>query len=179
MPTPPPPPGGAPPVCGSWTSLKSHINSNHPRPHWPSPTVPPPPLEVQCSRTATSYGWSPVTQGCSVAAYPLLHAPPSKRQAQERARQLRKLQRADELQEVLQELVDNGIPLVYTDGSCAVEGKIGRLVGCSIYCEGHAAHVPIEYGQTNNTAKLFAVLRALGSSQWETLQFAWTHSMTF
>ena len=50
----------------------------------------------------------------------------AKRQAQARARQLRKLQRAEELQEVLQELMDRGNPLVYTDGLLAIkESQVG------------------------------------------------------
>ena len=61
-------------------------------------------------------------------------------------------------------MTDRGIPLVYTDGSSAIKGKSGRLAGYGIYCEGHAAiaaHVLSEYRQTNNTAELLAVIRAL------------------
>ena len=59
-------------------------------------------------------------------------------------------------------MTDRGIPLVYTDGSSAIEGKSGRLAGYGIDCEGHiAAHVPTMYRQTNNTAELLAVIRAL------------------
>ena len=88
----------------------------------------------------------------------------SKQRAQERAKQLCKLRRAKELQDVLQELADSGIPLVFTDGSSAVKGKTGRLAGYGIYYEGRASiatHVPNEYRQTDNNAELLAVLRAL------------------
>ena len=90
--------------------------------------------------------------------------PPSKRQARNTARKLRKLQKAEELQEVLQDLSDSVIPLVYTDGSSAVEGHAGRLARYGIFCEKQtsiAAFVPDEYRQTNNSAELLAVIRAL------------------
>ena len=90
--------------------------------------------------------------------------PPSKRQARNTARKLRKLQKAEELQEVLQDLSDSAIPLVYTDGSSAVEGHAGRVAGYGIFCEKQtsiAAFVPDEYRQTNNSAELLAVIRAL------------------
>ena len=55
-------------------------------------------------------------------------------------------------------------PLVYTDGSAAVEGHAGRLAGYGIFCEKQvsiAAFVPDDYRQTNNSAELLAVIRAL------------------
>ena len=61
--------------------------------------------------------------------------PPSKQQARITARRLRKLQKAEELQEVLQDLSDGAIPLVYTDGSSAVEGYAGCLAGYGIFCD--------------------------------------------
>ena len=90
--------------------------------------------------------------------------PPSKRHAHVTARRLRKLQKAEELQEVLQDLSDSAIPLVYTDGSSAVERYAGRLVGYGIFCEKQVsitAFVPEDYRQTNNLAELLAVIRAL------------------
>ena len=77
---------------------------------------------------------------------------------------MRKLEKAEELQEVLQDLQDQGIPRVYTDGSSAVEGPAGRLAGYGIFCEHHtsiAAYVPDDYRQTNISAELLAVIRAL------------------
>ena len=90
--------------------------------------------------------------------------PPTRAKARATARQMRKLEKAEELQEVLQDLQDQGIPRVYTDGSSAVEGPAGRLAGYGIFCEHHtsiAAYVPDEYRQTNNSAELLAVIRAL------------------
>ena len=65
---------------------------------------------------------------------------------------------------MLQDLSDSAIPLVYTDGSSVVEGHAGRLAGYGIFCEKQtsiAAFVPDEYRQTNNSAELLAVIRAL------------------
>ena len=65
---------------------------------------------------------------------------------------------------MLQDLSDSAIPLVYTDGSSAVEGHTGHLAGYGIFCEKQtsiAAFVPDEYRQTNNSAQLLAVIRAL------------------
>ena len=65
---------------------------------------------------------------------------------------------------MLQDLSDSAIPVVYTDGSSAVEGHAGRLAGYGIFCEKHAsiaAFVPDDYRQTNNSAELLAVIRAL------------------
>ena len=59
---------------------------------------------------------------------------------------------------------DDAIPLIYTDGSSAVEGHAGRLAGYGIFCEKQvsiAAFVPDDYRQTNNSAELLAVIRAL------------------
>ena len=90
--------------------------------------------------------------------------PPTRAKARATARQMRKLEKAEELQEVLQDLQDRGIPRVYTDGSSAVEGPAGRLAGYGIFCGHHtsiAAYVPDEYRQTNNSAELLTVIRAL------------------
>ena len=65
---------------------------------------------------------------------------------------------------MLQDLSDSAIPLVYTDGSSAVERYAGRLVGYGIFCEKQVsitAFVPEDYRQTNNSAELLAVIRAL------------------
>ena len=65
---------------------------------------------------------------------------------------------------MLQDLSDSATPLVYTDGSSAVKGHAGRLAGYGIFCEKQmsiAAFVPDEYRQTNNSAELLAVIRAL------------------
>ena len=88
----------------------------------------------------------------------------SKRQARNTARKLRKLQKAEELQEELQDLSDSAIPLVYTDGSSAVEDHAGHLAGYGIFCEKQVsivAFVPDDYRQTNTSAELLAVIRAL------------------
>ena len=80
------------------------------------------------------------------------------------ARQLRKFQRAEELQEVLQTFAEQDIPLVYTDGSSAVEEGVGRLAGYGVCCADRgsvAAYVPSDMRQTQNTAEVLAVLRAL------------------
>ena len=90
--------------------------------------------------------------------------PPTRAKARATARQMRKLEKAEELQEVLQDLQDQGIRRVYTDGSSADDGPAGRLAGYGIFCEHHtniAAYVPDDYRQTNNSAQLLAVIRAL------------------
>ena len=71
--------------------------------------------------------------------------PLSKSKAKVSARQLRKLQRAEELQEVLQTFAEQDIPLVYTDGSSAVEEGVGRLAGYGVCCadrDSVAVYVP-------------------------------------
>ena len=90
--------------------------------------------------------------------------PASKRQARITAGKLCKLQKAEKLQEVLQAFSDSAIFVVYTDGPSAVEGHAGRLAGYGIFCEKQvniAAFVLDDYRQTNNSAQLLAVIRAL------------------
>ena len=90
--------------------------------------------------------------------------PPTRAKARATARQMCKLEKAEELQEVPHDLQDQGIPRAYTDGSSAVEGPAGRLAGYGIFCDHHTsipAYVPDEYRQTNNSAELLAVIRAL------------------
>ena len=65
---------------------------------------------------------------------------------------------------MLQDLSDSAIALVYTDGSSVVEGHAGRLARYGIFCEKQvsiAAFVLGDYRQTNNSAELLAVIRAL------------------
>ena len=56
------------------------------------------------------------------------------------------------------------VPLVFADGSSAVEEGIGRLVGYGIFCHdcvSIVASVRCDRRQTNNSAELLAALRAL------------------
>ena len=103
--------------------------------------------------------------------YRSLHSPPfptirpqSKRQLKVDARQLRKLERAEELQQVLVDLTASNIPLIFTDGSSAVEQGAGRVARHGNFHQDYvaiAACVPDDFRQTNNSAELLAALRAL------------------
>ena len=88
----------------------------------------------------------------------------AKRSLTAEEQRLRKLQRADELEQVLTELQDQNVPLIFTDGSSAMEEGIGRLADYGIYLAGEvaiSAHMPTTLRQTNNHAELMAALRML------------------
>ena len=90
--------------------------------------------------------------------------PPSKKQQRETARRLRKQQRAAELEGVFDTLTADGYTLVFTDGSSVKTEGVGRVVGYGIYAHPDisiSAYVPVHFRQTNNTAELLAVIRAL------------------
>ena len=90
--------------------------------------------------------------------------PPSKKQRKETARRLRKQQRAAELEGIFDTLSADGYTLVFTDGSSAETEGVGRVAGYGIYAHPDisiSAYVPVHFRQTNNTAELLAVVRAL------------------
>ena len=90
--------------------------------------------------------------------------PPSKKQQKDTARRLRKQQRAAELEGVFDTLTADGYTLVFTDGSSAETEGVGRVAGYGIYAHPDisiSAYVPVHFRQTNNTAELLAVIRAL------------------
>ena len=79
-------------------------------------------------------------------------------------RRLRKQQRAAELEGVFDSLTTDGYTLVFTDGSSAETEGVGRVAGYGIYAQRDisiSAYVPVHLRQTNNTAELLAVIRAL------------------
>ena len=58
----------------------------------------------------------------------------------------------------------DGYTLVFTDGSSAETEGVGRVAGYGIYAHPDisiSAYVPVHFRQTNNTAELLAVVRAL------------------
>ena len=90
--------------------------------------------------------------------------PPNTRQQKETARRLRKQQRVAELEGVFDSVTTDGYTLVFTDGSSAETEGLGRVAGYGIYVHPHisiSAYVPVHLRQTNNTAELPAVIRAL------------------
>ena len=90
--------------------------------------------------------------------------PPSKKQQKETARRLRKQQRAAELEGVFETLTADGYTLVFTDGSSAETEGVGRVAGYGIYAHPDiniSAYVPVHFRQTNNTAEIVSVIRAL------------------
>ena len=89
---------------------------------------------------------------------------PAKKQQRETARRLRKQQRAAELEGVFDSLTTDGYTPVSTDGSSAETEGVGRVAGYGIYAHPDISispNVPVHLRQTNNTAELLAVIRAL------------------
>jgi ribonuclease HI len=79
-------------------------------------------------------------------------------------RRLRKQQRAAELEGIFDTLSADGYTLVFTDGSSAETEGVGPVAGYGIYAHPDisiSAYVPVHFRQTNNTAELMAVVRAL------------------
>ena len=65
---------------------------------------------------------------------------------------------------MLPTLSNEGYRLVFTDGSSELVSGIGRVAGYGIFSSdllSVSAYVPVHLRQTNNTAELFAVLRAI------------------
>ena len=97
------------------------------------------------------------------AQYPLPHGPmPESAKAQQQLE--RKHERALELETLLAQLLGEGYQLVFTDGSSKEVAGIGRVAGYGIFssgCLSISAYVPVHLRQTNNTAELFATVRAL------------------
>ena len=88
--------------------------------------------------------------------------PPAAAKAQRRLE--RKQERASELEQLLPTLSNEGYTLVFTDGSSELVPGIGRVAGYGIFSSdllSISAYVPVHLRQTNNTAELFAVLRAI------------------
>ena len=76
----------------------------------------------------------------------------------------RKQEQASELEQLLPTLSNEGYTLVFTDGSSELVPGIGRVAGYGIFSSdllSISAYVPVHLRQTNNTAELFAVLRAI------------------
>ena len=88
--------------------------------------------------------------------------PPAAAKAQRRLE--RKQERASKLEQLLPTLSNEGYTLVFTDGSSELVPGIGRVAGYGIFSSdllSISAYVPVHLRQTNNTAELFAVLRAI------------------
>ena len=71
---------------------------------------------------------------------------------------------AVELETILQDTVEQGFTLVFTDGSSEKFDEVGRLGGYGVFSQDGqsiAEHMPIGMKQTNNAAELMAALRAL------------------
>ena len=76
----------------------------------------------------------------------------------------RKHERALELETLLPRLSEEGYQLVITDGFSKEVAGIGRVAGYGIFSSDLlliSAYVPVHLRQTNNTAELFATVRAL------------------
>ena len=95
----------------------------------------------------------------------IINPPPPRPAAAKPQRQLeRKHERAPELETLLPQLSEEGYHVVFTDGSSKEVAGIGTVAGYGIFssdCLSILAYVPVHLRQTNNTAELFATVRAL------------------